>query len=169
MRLIGIVLLLSLTPVASAVEVYKCKGKSGETHYSEHPCDANAQPMKLRDDRSGSTRSSTATVAAPPPSLPANTGGGAEGVDPRENERTCIESATASIYGPSNDRIANDQQQLLALTQQPVTTAENAKATRARMEELRRSISNEHTRVHQEATAARQRCTQQHRPSTPAP
>src|SRR5690606_33297720 len=42
--------MLMLLPGLAAAQVYKCKGKSGETVYSEFPCDASAQPMKLRDD-----------------------------------------------------------------------------------------------------------------------
>ena len=46
---IAVFLALMLLPGMAFAQVYKCKGKSGESVYSEHPCDASAQPMKLRE------------------------------------------------------------------------------------------------------------------------
>ncbi len=159
---------------ATAADVYRCKGKSGETVYSEHPCDGGSQPMKLRDTRPASAAApatETAAGEATPEAEPA-----ADVSEARSAERACAASATASIYGPSNDRIAGHQQQLVALSQQLAGTGANSAANsgqhiRARMTALRQSITREHANAHAQMTTARHRCAQQHRSAaaTPAP
>ncbi|MGV8961139.1 MAG: DUF4124 domain-containing protein [Stenotrophomonas sp.] len=157
------VFLLLFASAASAAEVYKCKGKSGATIYSEYPCEAGAQPLKLRDSRPASSAdATTASAADTAPAIDAD--------DARDAERSCTASATASIYGPSNDRIAGYQQQLLALSQQLDTSSANSgTAIRARMAVLRQSIAGEHANAHTQDTAARRRCSQQHRQISGSP
>lgn len=168
-----LLLLLFLLPAGASAQVYKCKGKSGETAYSEHPCDANAQPMKLRSERL------PAPVALPPPP-PAEAGepeqsplreSGSPPPAPAEQdrsaERACIATATASIYGPSNDRVATYQQQMAMLGEQldNAADAKRSKALQARMDNLRRAISREHAYAHDQVNAARRRCVEQYRPT----
>ncbi|WP_305806459.1 DUF4124 domain-containing protein [Stenotrophomonas sp. YIM B06876] len=156
------VFVLLFASAASGAEVYRCKGKSGATIYSESPCEAGAQPLKLRDSRLAGISEATTTTAADTPGIDAD--------DARDAERSCTASATASIYGPSNDRIAGYQQQLLALRQQLDSAgADNAAAVRARMAALRQSISGEHASAHAQDAAARRRCAQQHRTTGAAP
>lgn len=79
--------LLLLTPALASAQVYKCKGKSGETVYSQDPCDARAQPHVLRD-------------------------GQAPGASNLRLDRQCMSQASARIYAGSNDRIASLQHQI---------------------------------------------------------
>ncbi|SBV35545.1 conserved exported hypothetical protein [uncultured Stenotrophomonas sp.] len=157
--------MLMLLPGLAAAQVYKCKGKSGETMYSEFPCDASAQPMKLRDD--------PVAAAAPPPGAD---GGGmptprtndapapATGEADRSAERECVANATASIYGPSNDRVAAHQQQLAMLNEQLAgADAQRNQALRARMTTLRQAITREHANANTLVNAARRRCIEQYR------
>lgn len=166
MRLIGALLLFAIAPAAWAADVYRCKGKSGETMYSESPCDGNTQPMKLRDTRPLSTAEASAALG----------GSSTEVDDAREAQRACTATATAAIYGPSNDRIASYQQQLASLRQQLDTAgsgmpADNGSGLRGQMTALRQSIAAEHGNAHSLVNAARQRCVQQHRreDASPAP
>ncbi|ODU47764.1 MAG: hypothetical protein ABS96_04020 [Lysobacteraceae bacterium SCN 69-123] len=169
-----LLMLLFLLPAGASAQVYKCKGKSGETAYSEHPCDANAQPMKLRSER---------LPAAPPPAPPMEAGepepsplresGSPPPPAPaeldRSAERACIANATASIYGPSNDRVATYQQQMAMLGEQldNASDAKRTQALEARMDNLRRAIGREHAYAHDQVNAARRRCVEQHRAATP--
>lgn len=170
MRVFVLTLLLLLLPASAAAQVYKCKGKSGETVYSEHPCDARAEPMKLRDT----------PVSAPAPQQPEASEGssGNEGDAPpapadsrelaeaREAERSCISTATASIYGSSNDRVGTLQQQMGVLSEQLAAAedAQRSKALRERMATFRQAISREHASAHAQMNTARRACVQQHRP-----
>lgn len=163
MRVSVLTLLLLLLPTSAAAQVYKCKGKSGETMYSEHPCDARAEPMKLRDS----------PVSTPAPLQPtANEGQAAAPVDSgelaeaREAERSCISTATASIYGSSNDRVGTLQQQMSMLGEQLAAAedAQRSKALRERMATFRQAISREHANAHTQMNTARRACVQQHRP-----
>lgn len=164
MRVSVLTLLLLLLPTSAAAQVYKCKGKSGETMYSEHPCDARAEPMKLRDS----------PVSTPAPLQPtANEGQAAatpvdsgELAEAREAERSCISTATASIYGSSNDRVGTLQQQMSMLGEQLAAAedAQRSKALRERMATFRQAISREHANVHAQMNTARRACVQQHRP-----
>lgn len=170
MRVFVLPLLLLLLPASAAAQVYKCKGKSGETVYSEHPCDARAEPMKLRES----------PVPAPAPSqqvaiegkhqdeneaapAPADSG---ELAEAREAERSCISTATASIYGSSNDRVGTLQQQMGVLSEQLAAAedAQRSKALRERMATFRQAISREHASAHAQMNTARRACVQQHRP-----
>lgn len=169
MRVFVLPLLLLLLPASAAAQVYKCKGKSGETMYSEHPCDARAEPMKLREQAAATPASSAssaegqpATAPAPAPA-PAASGSPAEAL---EAERSCISTATASIYGSSNDRVGTLQQQMSTLNEQlaQATDAERSQALRQRMATFRQAISREHASAHTQMNTARRACIQQHRP-----
>lgn len=174
MRLIITLLLITVAPASWSADVYKCKGRSGETVYSESPCDGNSQPMKLRE-----TRPSTDNVAAlePNDAPPAESAPAAVEADiareaQREAQRACTATATAAIYGPSNDRVAGYQQQLAALRQQldaggSAVSADGGNGIRAQMTTLRQSITREHANAHSLVSAARQRCMQQHRREDP--
>ncbi len=166
MPAIVLLMLLLLLPAAASAQVYKCKGKSGETAYSEHPCDAGAQPMKLREER---------PATPPPPMEPAvqessplresDTAPAPAAELDRTAERECIANATASIYGPSNDRVATFQQQMAMLNEQLANApdAQRSQALRARMANLRQAIGREHAHAHEQVNAARRRCVDQHR------
>lgn len=167
MRVFVLPLLLLLIPASAAAQVYKCKGKSGETMYSEHPCDARAEPMKLRDQAAATPANSasnadgqpaTATTAAP--------AAGGTAAEALEAERSCISTATASIYGSSNDRVGTLQQQMSTLNEQlaQATDAERSQALRQRMATFRQAISREHASAHTQMNTARRACIQQHRP-----
>ena len=170
MRVFVVTLLLLLLPASAAAQVYKCKGKSGETVYSEHPCDARAEPMKLRES----------TVSAPPPQQPTASDGerSSEGdpstapadsrelAEARDAERSCISTATASIYGSSNDRVGTLQQQMGVLSEQLAAAqdAQRSLALRERMATFRQAISREHASAHAQMNTARRACIQQNRP-----
>ncbi len=172
MPAILLTLLLLLLPTTALAQVYKCKGKSGETMYSEHPCDARAEPMKLREHIAPTPVTTPAAVEAvadgpEPPAgesagtLPAST----PADETRSAERTCIANATASIYGPSNDRVSTLQQQMTLLNEQLATApdAQRSQALRTRMATFRQAISREHGNAHTQMNAARQRCVEQYR------
>ena len=167
--LIAAFIALMLLPGMAFAQVYKCKGKSGESVYSEHPCDASAQPMKLREERPATGGG----FVAPPPATPENVES-SEGSEPmpaapeldRSAERECIAAATASIYGPSNDRVATYQQQMGMLSEQlPNADATRSAALRARMATLRQAIGREHGSANTLVNAARRRCAEQYRPT----
>ena len=170
MRVFVLTLLLLLLPASAAAQVYKCKGKSGETVYSEHPCDARAEPMKLRDtpvsapapqQSEASEGSSGNEGGAPPAPIDSR-----ELAEAREAERSCISTATASIYGSSNDRVGTLQQQMGVLSEQLAAAedAQRSKALRERMATFRQAISREHASAHAQMNTARRACVQQHRP-----
>lgn len=175
MPVIVLTLLLLLLPTSAAAQVYKCKGKSGETAYSEYPCDARAQPMKLRDEPPAPPSTTASTTEAPASSedqpTPADAASTPDHEAARAAERTCIANVTASIYGPSNDRVSVLQQQLSALNDQLTATTDpqRAHALRARMSTLRQAITREHANAHTQMNDARRRCAERHRPApTPA-
>ena len=167
-------LLLLLLPTTALAQVYKCKGKSGETMYSEHPCDARAEPMKLREHTAptpvavAAPTGASADTGEPEPQAiesPTPTASNAAAEESRAAERTCIANATASIYGPSNDRVSTLQQQMAMLNEQLASApnAERSQALRTRMATFRQAISREHGNAHTQMSAARQRCIELHR------
>src|SRR5690606_8565246 len=155
-------------PASAAAQVYKCKGKSGETAYSEYPCDAKAQPMKLRDEPPAPPSITASTTEAPAAteasSAPSEDASAADHEAARAAERTCIANVTASIYGPSNDRVSVLQQQLSALNDQLTATADaqRSQALRTRMGTLRQAITREHGSAHTQMNDARRRCAERH-------
>lgn len=170
MRVFVLTLLLLLLPASAAAQVYKCKGKSGETVYSEHPCDARAEPMKLRESPVSAPAPQQQLVIdgerqaeGEPTTTPADSG---ELAEAREAERSCIGTATASIYGSSNDRVGTLQQQMSMLNEQLAAAqdAQRSKALRDRMATFRQAISREHASAHTLMNTARRACIQQHRP-----
>lgn len=163
MRVFVLPLLLLLVPASAAAQVYKCKGKSGETMYSEHPCDARAEPMKLRGQAAANPAGSASSADSQPAAATAASGSPAEAL---EAERSCISTATASIYGSSNDRVGTLQQQMSTLNEQlaQATDAERSQALRQRMATFRQAISREHAAAHTQMNTARRACIQQHRP-----
>ncbi|WP_313642557.1 DUF4124 domain-containing protein [Stenotrophomonas sp.] len=160
------ILLLLLPTTAAAADVYKCKGRSGETMYSEHPCDARAEPMKLRDTRPSESFTAAATAAAESsqarntetPASADSSGGELEAI--RAAEKSCIADATASIYGPSNDRVGTLQQQMSLLNEElaKANDAERSQALRTRMATFRQAITREHNNAHTQMGNARRRC-----------
>lgn len=172
MPTIVLLMLLFLLPAGASAQVYKCKGKSGETAYSEHPCDASAQPMKLRDERPAASPPPPPMESATPEPSPLREGDStpapAAELD-RTAERECIANATASIYGPSNDRVATYQQQMTMLNEQlgNAVDAQRSEALQVRMANLRRAISREHAYAHEQVNTARRRCVDQYRAATP--
>lgn len=171
MPAIVLTLLLLLLPASAAAQVYKCKGKSGETAYSEYPCDARSQPMKLREQApppSSGTASGAESNPASEPAAAATDGTSSVEQDAaRTAERSCIAGATASVYGPSNDRVSVLQQQLVALNDQLAATADpqRTQALRTRMGTLRQAITREHSNAHTQMNEARRRCAERHRPA----
>lgn len=165
-------LLLLLLPASAAAQVYKCKGKSGETMYSEHPCDARAEPMKLRDSSPSAQPASPAvsTEAAGTSTEPAPATEGGELAESRAAERSCIANATAAVYGPSNDRVSTLQQQMSLLGEQLAIApdAQRSQALRERMATFRQAITREHASAHTQMNAARRRCIEQYRPDAAA-
>lgn len=152
MRLIHAAILLALLPGAAAAEVYKCKGRNGESVYSQHPCDESTQPMALRVTRPASS--------ADPDAPPATAGSGLDA------EQHCVSTAGASIYGPSNDRVASYQQQVAALHQQLAGAPDNA-AIRGQVASLQQAIARERASANAQLGAARKRCALEHG-ATPA-
>ena len=153
MRLILVAMLLVLVPGVSGAEVYKCKGRSGESVYSQNPCDATAQPMALRVIQPATPVEAISTPGLPP------TEGAAE-------QAHCVETAGASIYGPSNDRVATYQQQVAALQEQFVASPGNT-AIRGQITHLQQAIARERASANAQLSAARTRCAQQHQPAPP--
>ena len=168
MPAIVLILLLSLLPLGASAQVYKCKGKSGETAYSEYPCDAAAQPMKLREERAANQATAPLPAAGETAATTADNGTATAPANPeidRTAERECIASATVSIYGPSNDRVATYQQQMGMLDEQRAKAPDlqREQELQARMTRLRQAISNEHVHAHELANQARKRCIEQFR------
>ncbi|MCG8276293.1 DUF4124 domain-containing protein [Stenotrophomonas sp. NLF4-10] len=156
--------MLMLLPGLAAAQVYKCKGKSGETVYSEFPCDASAQPMKLRDDPVAAAAAPVADGTGTPAPQESNVSAPTTGEVDRSAERECVANATASIYGPSNDRVAAHQQQMAMLNEQLAgADAQRSQALRARMATLRQAITREHANANTLVNAARRRCIEQYR------
>lgn len=172
MRVSVLTLLLLILPATAAAQVYKCKGKSGETMYSEHPCDARAEPMKLREQPVSSSPPASSSAVSPPatslqdtqPAQPEGKGGTA--AQALDAERSCISTATASIYGSSNDRVGTLQQQMSMLNEQlaQADDPQRSQALRQRMATFRQAISREHANAHTQMNTARRACVQQHRP-----
>lgn len=154
----GIVLaLLLVAPLASA-QVYKCKGASGETTYSQHPCGAGAEPMKLRSNRAaaesaGELANRTAVYRT------------AELNDAGIVERNCLQSEQSRIYGPLESRSQAVNQQVADLNRQLAAASSNlAGATsesgiRAQISSLQQSLSSERTSADSQMTTARERCS----------
>lgn len=100
-----LLLTLMLLPGISLAQVYKCKGKSGETVYAQEPCANDSKPVVLR---SGQTAGMI-----------------------RRLDRQCLNNESARIYAASNDRIALLQQQIQNLASQANNTPRIAELRQA--------------------------------------
>lgn len=159
---IGLVL-LALAPLASA-QVYKCKGASGETVYSQDPCGAGSQPMKLRPNRAAAESAGEAANRA---AVYRTTGMSDAGIA----ERTCLQSEQSRILGPLDARTQAVNRQLAGLEHQlevtrsapPEAGNDVSRATlesgiRAQMSSLQQSLSAERVAADAQMSAARDRC-----------
>jgi uncharacterized membrane protein len=93
----ALLVLLLLIPAIASAQVYKCKGKSGETVYSQAPCTAGAQQHVLRDGQLAGSN--------------------------RRVDRQCLDEASARIYAGANDRNASLQHQIAQLAAEGNHTA----------------------------------------------
>ncbi|WP_369038536.1 DUF4124 domain-containing protein [Stenotrophomonas maltophilia] len=149
--------LLLATPLASA-QVYKCKGASGETTYSQNPCGSEAVPMKLRSNRAASeTAGEAANRSAVYRTAELNDAGFAE--------RNCLQREQSRIYGPLESRSQAVNRQVADLNRQLAganstlagATAESG--IRAQISSLQQALSSERISADSQMTAARDRCS----------
>ncbi|MEG0184363.1 MAG: DUF4124 domain-containing protein [Stenotrophomonas sp.] len=158
----GIVLaLLMVAPLASA-QVYKCKGASGESTYSQNPCGAGSEPMKLRSNRAAAeTAGEAANRTAVFQTAELNDAGIAE--------RNCLQSEQSRIYGPWESRSQAVNRQVADLNRQLAAAGTNlAGATsesgiRAQISSLQQSLSAERTSADSQMSTARDRCSSMRR------
>jgi len=149
-------LLLGCAPLASA-QVYKCKGASGETVYSQNPCAAGAEPMKLRSSRSSTESAGEAANRA---AVYQNT----ELADAGIEERNCVQGERARIYGPLESRSQQVGRQIAELTRQLATTngtlagATQDSGIRAQVASMQQSLSAERVAADTQMANAREQC-----------
>lgn len=94
-----------LLPADSLAQVYKCKGASGETVYTQDPCTADAKPVSIRGSQPGQMT--------------------------HRLDRQCLSDASARIYAASNDRIAGLHAHIQTLATQANNTPRIAELRRA--------------------------------------
>ena len=142
--------------------VYKCKGKSGETVYSQDPCDSSAKPMQVRGTKAATiTEAEMQTRAAVFKSTDLS--------DSAIAERNCLAGAGASINRPSNERVANYQRQIAGLNRQLATAKNNlagatfASGLHTQIAGLNQSIATERSAAAAQMTTARQQCAEERR------
>lgn len=149
-------LLSGCAPLAAA-QVYKCKGASGETVYSQNPCAVGIEPMKLRSNRSSAE---TAGEAANRAAVYQNT----ELADAGIEERHCVQGERSRIYGPLDSRGQQVGRQVAELNRQLTATNANlAGATqdsgiRAQIASLQQSLSAERVAADTQMSSAREQC-----------
>jgi len=149
--------LLAAAPWASA-QVYKCKGASGETVYSQDPCGKGAEPVKLRSNRAATE---TAGEAANRSAVYRTT----ELTDAGIAERNCLQSEQSRIYGPLDARAQAANRQVADLNRQLAGASGSlAGATadagiRAQISSLQQSLSAERSAADGQMSAARDRCS----------
>ncbi len=149
-------ILLGCAPLASA-QVYKCKGASGETVYSQNPCAAGAEPMKLRSSRSSTETAGEASNRA---AVYQNT----ELADAGIVERNCVQGERSRIYGPLESRSQQVGRQVAELNHQLAAAGTNlAGATqdsgiRAQIASLQQSLSAERVAADTQMSNAREQC-----------
>ncbi|HYQ24238.1 DUF4124 domain-containing protein [Stenotrophomonas sp.] len=159
---IGLVLLV-LAPLASA-QVYKCKGASGETVYSQDPCGAGSEPVKLRSNRAASESAGEASNRA---AVYRTTGMS----DAAIAERNCLQSEQSRIHAPLESRTQAVNRQVAELERQLAVTrsappAEGNDVSRATLESgmraqissLQQSLSAERVAADAQMSTARDRC-----------
>jgi hypothetical protein len=152
MRSIHMMLLLALLPGVAGAQVYKCKGRNGESVYSQDPCDGNTTPMALKVSK--------------PASPGGNDGAGSSSGSAMDY---CVANASAVIYGPSNDRVATLQERVAALQQQAIAEPGNANV-RGQIASLQQSIARERASATAQLSTARRRCADENAapPGTPS-
>lgn len=158
--LLAIALLLPMT--CSAGAVFKCKGANGATVFSEKPCGADAQEVKLRADpvQAATTPESAAQAREAEASTVARNTIGIQA-------RKCRDAANYSVTSVSNSRIAGYRQRIAALEARIATRANNlAGATwesgmRQEIAALQQSISTEQASADQLLSAEIARCDQE--------
>ncbi len=108
-----IVLAALLAVIASgafaADPIYKCKGADGQTIYSQRPCAADAQEVKVRV-----AQPNAADVAAAQ-ARERNAALNMEGSHIQSGAGNCLGNAEANINGPMEKRVAGLQSQINAL------------------------------------------------------
>ncbi|HHV7321188.1 MULTISPECIES: DUF4124 domain-containing protein [Stenotrophomonas] len=149
-------ILLGCAPLASA-QVYKFKCASGETVYSQNPCAAGAEPMKLRSSRSSTETAGEASNRA---AVYQNT----ELADAGIAERNCVQGERSRIYGPLESRSQQVGRQVAELNHQLAAAGTNlAGATqdsgiRAQIASLQQSLSAERVAADTQMSNAREQC-----------
>lgn len=155
-KVVMAMMLLGCFPLASA-QVYKCKGASGETVYSQNPCAAGAEPMKLRSSRSSTETAGEASNRA---AVYQNT----ELADAGIAERNCVQGERSRIYGPLESRSQQIGRQIAELNRQMAAPSNNlAGATRdsgirTQIASLQQSLSAERMAADTQMASARERC-----------
>jgi hypothetical protein len=154
----GIALALLLVAPLVSAQVYKCKGASGETIYTQNACAAGAEPMKLRSNRAASESvGELANRTAVYRTTEMNDAGIAE--------RNCLQSEHSRIYGPFESRSQAVNRQVADLNRQLAAASSNlAGATsesgiRAQISSLQQSLSSERTSADSQMSTARERCS----------
>lgn len=156
-NLLMVMLLLGATPLASA-QVYKCKGASGETVYSQNPCAAGAGPMKLRSTRSSTESAGEASNRA---AVYQNT----ELADAGIAERNCVQAERSRIYGPLESRSQQVGRQIAELNRQlasqggDLAGATHDSGIRAQVASLQQSLSAERVAADTQMSSAREQCS----------
>jgi len=149
-------ILLGCAPLASA-QVYKCKGASGETVYSQNPCAAGAEPMKLRSSRSSTETAGEASNRA---AVYQNT----ELADAGIAERNCVQGERSRIYGPLESRSQQVGRQVAELNRQlaaagtSLAGATQDSGIRAQIASLQQSLSAERVAADTQMSNAREQC-----------
>ena len=101
----GALAIALLWPAAATAQVYRCKGASGETVFSQAPCGGDAQEVKVRASRAATAVDGEAPRAVAGPDLS----------DGPIAERVCLQNREAPIIRSSNQRLADYQRQISGL------------------------------------------------------
>ncbi|MBH1647457.1 DUF4124 domain-containing protein [Stenotrophomonas maltophilia] len=155
-KVVMAMMLLGCAPLASA-QVYKCKGASGETVYSQNPCAAGAEPMKLRSSRSSPETAGEASNRA---AVYQNT----ELADAGIAERNCVQGERSRIYGPLESRSQQVGRQVAELNRQlaaagtSLAGATQDSGIRAQIASLQQSLSAERVAADTQMSNAREQC-----------
>lgn len=160
-RILLLAIAVTATPLAAA-QVYKCRGPTGETVYTETPCTPTTEPMRLR-----STRASTLTAAesANREAVFRST----ETNDARIAETQCNAAAAESIQRPSDQRVTGYERQIRQLNAQAAQANNNlAGATyhaglQTQISGLQQAIATERSSASTQLAAARARCAETRR------
>ena len=138
-------------------QVYKCKGKSGEPVYQQQPCSPDSKPIPVRGTKAatrtqGEDQTRTQVFRATDLS------------DAAIAERSCMNGAQQSIYGPSDARISGYRDQIaklngeLSLVRNNLAGATLASGLHTQISGLQNAIATEQAAAAQQMTVATQRC-----------